>query len=54
MVASACSIFRQTGRLAMDREIPVLVIVLGVLMLVSQLSRLPLPEALKPEDAGEK
>jgi hypothetical protein len=50
LVASVCSLLRQTGRLAVDREIPFLVIALGVLMLVSQLSRLPLPEALRPEE----
>jgi len=50
VVASVCSLLRQTGRLAMDREIPILVIVLGVLMLISQLSRLTTPEALRPDD----
>jgi hypothetical protein len=50
VVASACSLLRQTGRLAMDREIPILVIVLGILMLVSQLSRLGVPEALRQDD----
>lgn len=50
LVASVCSLLRQTGRLAVDREIPVLVIVLGVLMLISQLSRLPTPEMLRPEE----
>ena len=50
LVASVCSLLRQTGRLAADREIPVLVIVLGVLMLVAQLSRLPVPDVLRPED----
>ena len=51
LVASVCSLLRQTGRLAVDREIPVLVIVLGILMLVSQLSRLPTPELLRPEES---
>jgi len=50
MVASVCSLLRQTNRLVVDREIPILVIVLGVLMLISQLSRLPMPEALQPKD----
>ncbi|NQU76961.1 MAG: hypothetical protein HQ546_11675, partial [Planctomycetes bacterium] len=54
LVASVCSLLRQTGRLALDREIPVLVIVLGVLMLVSQLSRLPIPEAFQEEDEGDE
>jgi len=50
LLASVCSLLRQTGRLAIDREIPVLVIVLGVLMLVSQLSHLPIPETFREED----
>jgi hypothetical protein len=54
VVASVCSLLRQTNRLAMDREIPILVIVLGVLMLISQLSRLPIPETLKTNDAEKK
>lgn len=54
VAASLCSLLRQTGRLAVDREIPVLVIILGVLMLVSQLSRLPVPDVLRPEDPTDK
>jgi hypothetical protein len=45
IVASVCSLLRQTGRLVVDHEIPVLVIVLGILMLISQLSSLPVPES---------
>lgn len=52
LVASVCSLLRQTGRLAIDLEIPVLVIVLGALMLISQLTRLPTPD-LFPEDDRE-
>jgi hypothetical protein len=54
LVGSVCSLLRQTGRLAVDREIPILVIVLGVLMLVSQLSNLPVPEALRPVNGSDK
>jgi hypothetical protein len=53
VVASVCSLLRQTNRLAVDREIPILVIVLGVLMLISQLLQVPIPEILKT-DAQEK
>jgi hypothetical protein len=49
MVASVCSILRQTGRLQIDREIPILTIVLGCLLLLVQFINLPLPEILKPE-----
>lgn len=49
MVASVCSILRQTGRLEIDREIPILTIVLGCLLLLVQLINVPLPDILKPE-----
>jgi hypothetical protein len=53
LVSSVLSVMRQTGKLAVDREMPILVIVLGLLMLVAQLARLPLPEALQdPADTG--
>lgn len=42
LVASVCSVLRQTGRLHEQQEVPILVIVLGVLMLLAQL--LPLDE----------
>lgn len=47
LVASVCSILRQTGRMEIDREIPILTIVLGCLMLLVQLMNLPLPDMLK-------
>jgi hypothetical protein len=49
VIASVCSLLRQTNRLVVDHEIPILVIVLGVLMAISQLSRLATPDVLKPE-----
>jgi hypothetical protein len=49
MVASVCSILRQTGRLEIDREIPILTIVLGCLLLLVQLIHVPTPDILKPE-----
>jgi hypothetical protein len=54
LVASVCSLLRQTGRLAADHEIPVLVIVLGILMLISQLSNLPVPESLRAENPKDE
>ena len=50
MVASVCSILRQTGRLEIDREVPILTIVLGCLLLLVQLLKLPLPDILKPDE----
>jgi hypothetical protein len=54
IVASVCSLLRQTGQLAIDREIPVLVIVFGTLMLISQLSHLPVPEPFREEDQKDE
>ncbi|MBU1106838.1 MAG: hypothetical protein KKB51_09245 [Candidatus Riflebacteria bacterium] len=50
ITGSVCSLLRQTGRLPVNYEIPILIIVLGILMFISQLSRLPLPESFREED----
>jgi hypothetical protein len=50
MAASVCSILRQTGRLELDKEIPILTIIVGCLLLFVQLLDLPLPEMLKLEE----
>jgi LiaF transmembrane domain len=47
IVASICSLLRQTEILRSDYEIPVLVIAFGLLMLISQLPRFNTPEALQ-------
>ncbi len=41
IVASICSILRQTDRLTLNREIPILIIVLGLLMLIAQFIKTP-------------
>lgn len=46
LLASCLSVLRQTGRLRMDIEIPVLVIAAGVLMLVAAYPGIPLPQWL--------
>ncbi len=50
LVGSIFSILRQTGRLSVDLELPILFIVFGVLLLASYLLPLPLPDFLRPED----
>jgi len=50
IIASISSILRQTGKISINHEVPILVIVLGVLMLVSQLSNLPNPHFLEEDD----
>ncbi|HXI83795.1 MAG TPA: hypothetical protein VNL17_06860 [Verrucomicrobiae bacterium] len=54
MVGSICSLLRQLDVLPIDREIPILTIVLGILMLIAQMLSLPAPEILKTEDVQEK
>ena len=41
LVSAALSVFRQTGKLSLDVEVPLLFITLGVLLFVSRLSNLP-------------
>jgi hypothetical protein len=50
IVGSFLSILRQTGQLRVELEVPILLIVFGVLLLLSYVSRLPLPEPLKQVD----
>lgn len=46
ILASILSVLRQTGQLTIDVEIPILVIVAGVLMLVARLNAIPPPSWL--------
>lgn len=43
-IASVLSVLRQTGRLRVDVEIPVLVIVAGVLLLIARSPAVPIPK----------
>lgn len=43
LLASGFSILRQTSRLGMDVEIPILVIVAGVLLLIARSPAIPIP-----------
>ena len=54
LVASICSLLRQTNRLSVDHEIPILVIAIGILLLIAQLSKLQLPEAMQKHEEAEK
>lgn len=44
MTASVFSILRQTGRLSIEKEVPLLLIILGLLWLVAVLLKVPMPE----------
>jgi hypothetical protein len=53
-IASVLSVLRQTGRLRIDVEIPILVIVAGVLLLIARSPAVPIPkwmaEQLEPSN----
>jgi hypothetical protein len=53
IIAAATSVLRQTGILGIDKEIPILTIALGSLLLVGQAANLELPEILKKEEDTE-
>ena len=45
-IASCLSLMRQTNRLTLNIEVPILVIVAGLLMLVARLPSVPAPQWL--------
>ena len=47
LIASVSSVLRQTGRLHLNYEIPILVIIFGLLILISQILPLKTPEMLQ-------
>ncbi len=44
VATSAMSVLRQTGRISFDIEIPVLVILLGLLVLIARIPAIPVPK----------
>ena len=52
LIGSVFSVLRQTGRFAVDIELPILFIIFGVLLLISYLAPLPLPDFLQPKGGG--
>jgi hypothetical protein len=50
LIASLCSLLRQVGKMPLDREVPILTIVLGGLMFLVQLLKLDAPEFLKNDE----
>lgn len=54
LVSSVLSVLRQTQRLKLDTEMPVLVILVGVLLMIAQTRLIPQPSWIIPTDtAGE-
>lgn len=43
IAASCLSVLRQTGRLSIDLEVPILVILIGVLLLIARFPWVPMP-----------
>ena len=53
LASSLLSILRQTGTIEIDTEVPVLVILIGVLLLAAQMRMVPMPKWFVPL-AGEE
>ena len=54
IIASFLSILRQTGRLRPDVEVPILVIVAGVLLLVARAPAIPVPKWIIQDPRGNQ
>lgn len=52
ILASGLSLLRQTGRLTIEMEVPIIVIAIGVLLLIARSPAIPVPEWF--ETSGEK
>lgn len=50
LLASALSVLRQTDRLRLDLEVPILVIVSGILLLIARRPAVRVPDWVIPED----
>ncbi len=48
LISSLMSVLRQTGYLTIDSEVPILVILIGVLLLVARMPQVPPPKWLSP------
>src|SRR5262249_50139325 len=53
LIASFFSILRQTGKLSINIEVPVLVITAGVLLLIARMDFVPVPKWLIEGSKGE-
>ena len=50
LVSSICSLLRQLDKLSVEKEIPILIIALGALLLLVHVIKLPVPEVLKEQE----
>jgi len=53
LIASVTSLLRETGRLEFGHEVPILTVLLGALLLLAELLKLPLPMWWKEEKESE-
>lgn len=53
MLATVLSLLRQTGRLSVEVEVPMLVIAVGMLMLIARLAPVPPPKWLSEKPRGD-
>jgi hypothetical protein len=51
LMSSLLSVLRQTDRISIDAEIPILVIMIGSLLLLAQMPFIPLPKWFVPPDS---
>ena len=56
LIASCLSVLRQTGRITLDVEVPILVIVVGCLLLIARSKSIPIPDwvVLEPKERANK
>ena len=54
IIASCLSILRQTNRLDLDIEIPILVILVGILLLIARTSAVPAPQWISQDPRANK
>jgi hypothetical protein len=54
ILASCLSILRQTGRLRLDVEVPILVIIAGVLLIIAQVPAIPIPKWFTQDPMANK
>ncbi len=53
ILGSILSVMRQTGRLSIDVELPLLLIASGITLLIGRLLNLPLPAYLQPTEQSK-
>jgi hypothetical protein len=53
LIASCLSVFRQAGRMSVDVEVPILVILAGVLLLIARSAVVPMPKWVSEDPDGK-